>query len=72
MSKELVDRSESVRLNSIIGSVDNELRDLRLSGSKSQELAQQQIDARCVDNFFLHPGDEDEDVGRAGKRYVRD
>ena len=39
MSKELVDGIESVGLNSIIGSVDNELRDLRLPGSKSQELA---------------------------------
>ncbi len=36
VGKELVDGVESVGLNGVVGSEDNELRDNRLSGTKSQ------------------------------------
>ena len=38
MSKKLVDGSEGVGLNSIVGGVDNKLRDLRLPGEKVRTL----------------------------------
>jgi hypothetical protein len=41
LSKKLVDGSKGVGLNSIVGSVDDKLRDLRLPGKKSQNLARQ-------------------------------
>ncbi len=51
MGKELVDGIEGVGLNSIVGSVDNKLRDIRLPGSKSQQSAQLSNELRW--NVFI-------------------